>query len=207
MREVMHDGKTWGRVALTDVLGSKATVGIGALEGLRGEIAIVDGVAWVARVEGGQLICTREARASDRATLLALSDVEEWQAIRLDEGALPGELEPLLARVAEQTGLGCDEPWPFVIEGELVAVESHVLNGKCPFAGTVEQAYEPLRRSIASQRGRLIGFYAPSASGTLVHHGQTTHVHIVLDEPNIYVGHVDRTGVGAGATLLVPRRN
>lgn len=146
MREVMRDGRTEARVALRDVLGPPGLVGVGALAGLTGEIAIVDGVAWVARLEP-ELRCGRGARPDDRATLLAVADVPEWTTTTIDRDLSAMEFEALLAERAAAPVLAARDVWPFVVEGELLDVASHVLNGECPFAGAVDPAHEPVRRS------------------------------------------------------------
>jgi alpha-acetolactate decarboxylase len=205
MREVMREGKTHGRVGLAEVLDSPGIVGIGALEGLRGEIAIVDGTAWVARLEP-QLACARGARPDDRATLLAISDVDAWSEIELASATSQTEFELLLEQLGRRGDLAECGAWPFVVEGELLAVETHVLNGQCPFAGAVDAEHEPIRRSFAAVRAKLIGFYAPDSGGELVHHGQVTHAHLLVETPEVYVGHVDSVAFAAGARLRIPAR-
>jgi len=203
MREVMAEGKTHGRVEIAGVLDSPGIVGIGALEGLRGEIAILDGVAWVARVDA-QLSCARGARPQERATLLAISDVDEWSEVELESAASQSEFELQLEQLGRRSDLAKRGAWPFVVEGELLAVETHVLNGQCPFAAAVDAGHEPIRRSFASVRAKLIGFYAPSSGGELVHHGQVTHAHLLVETPEVYVGHVDSVSFTAGACLRIP---
>jgi alpha-acetolactate decarboxylase len=206
MRDVMRDGRTEGRVALGEAVTSPNAVGLGALEGLRGEIAVLDGVVWICRVDDGGSACRRGAKPGEQATLLALSDVPAWDSIAVDEDLIPEAIAPFLADVARRTGLGDREPWPFVVEGEFVDVESHVLNGECPFAGPVAPEHEPSRKVRGAVRGTLVGYFAPAAVGTLVHHGEAIHVDLLLRSPEVYVGHVDRVTVRAGARLLVPAR-
>ncbi len=203
MREVMRDGATGGRVALGEVTRSSGAVGIGALEELTGEIALVNGTWWIARVDGDRLECAQGMRRGDSATLLAVADVPRWWTVPIDRDIAAADLDALLARTARDMGLW-QTAWPFVIEGNLVGVEAHVLRGQCPFAGAVEPEHEPIRRTFASVRGRVVGFYAPNAAGELVHHGQASHVHVIIEAPELFVGHVDAAGVAAGALLLVP---
>jgi alpha-acetolactate decarboxylase len=203
MREVMRDGKTDARVSLGDVTSSSGAIGIGALEGLTGEIALVDGTWWIARVDGDRLECSKGVRRGDSATLLAVADVPRWWTVPIDHDVAAADFDALLARTARDMGLW-QPAWPFVVEGELVGVEAHVLRGECPFAGEVSAEHEPIRRSFANVRGRLVGFHAPGSGGELVHHGQASHVHVILEQPEPFVGHVDAVGVAAGALLLVP---
>lgn len=203
MRAVMHDGETQGRVSVAQVTRTPGTVGVGALEGLQGEIAVVDGVPWIARVEGDRVESERGVRGGDQATLLAVAVVRRWKTIPIDKDLAAGDLDAVLAAAQHDLGLG-ERPWPFLIEGDLFDVEAHVLRGKCPEAGKVDPEHEPIRRSFAEVRARLVGFYAPGAVGDLVHQGQSMHVHVVVEEPEVFVGHVDSTGVRAGAWLRVP---
>ncbi len=203
MREVMMGGKTQARVSVVDAGRMSGTVGIGALEGLQGEIAIVDGVPWIARVDGDHLECTRGARNGDQATLLAISHVNRWKTLAIDRDLSPAELDAFLASTQRDLGLG-QRPWPFIIQGELADVQAHVLRGQCPYAGAVDAEHEPIRRTFSEVRARLVGFYAPNSVGELVHHGQSTHMHVIVEEPEVFVGHVDSVSVRGGAWLLVP---
>lgn len=204
MREVMREGKVQGRVQLASVLTSEHVVGIGALAGLRGEIAIVDGVAWVARIDAGKLTCSSGARSEDAATLLAVDDVAAWTEMALDADTSAAEFEALLARLAERSDLRERRAWPFVVEGEFTSVDAHVLNGQCPFAGEVDLDHKPVRRSFERVQGTLVGFFAPNSEGDLVHHGQATHMHLVHSGAEPFVGHVDRADLVAGVRLRIP---
>jgi alpha-acetolactate decarboxylase len=203
MRAVMRDGDTRARISVAEVTRVPGTIGVGALEGLQGEIAVFDGVPWIARVEGDHVEFGRGTRSGDQATLLALAVVRRWKTIPIDKDLAAADVDALLATAQRDFGLG-QRPWPFVIEGELFDVEAHVLHGQCPEAGAVAPGHEPFRRSFASVRGRLVGFYAPNSVGELVHHGQMTHVHVIVEEPDVYVGHVDSASVRGGAWLRVP---
>jgi hypothetical protein len=58
----------------------------------------------------------------------------------------------------------------------------------------------------ASGRGLFVGFFTSGAPGLITHHGQRSHVHVKLDAPAPFVGHVDQVTFDAGATLRLPRR-
>ena len=204
MREVMREGKTQARVSLKEAVHSDSTVGLGALVGLTGEIAIIDGEAWVSRIQNGTVISTLARADEDRATLLAISDVKAWREVKIDRDLSEDAWEDLLAQLGADSGFEPSTPWPFVIEGDLMALESHVLNGACPIADHVSAGQDPVRRSIAQTHGSLVGFFAPESGGLLVHHGQRVHAHVVVDAPELYIGHVNAVVVRAGARLSMP---
>jgi acetolactate decarboxylase len=203
MGEVMRAGKTGPRISLDAAARSSRTVAIGALEGLDGEIAIVDGEVWVSRARAGKAVSETVLNSGLSATLLASADVPSWRRTEIEREV--AALDEYLAGMAEPCGLGPYSAWPFVIQGELLDLEAHVLRGACPSSGKVPKGKEPLRRSFERVRGRLVGFYAPDSAGDLTHHGVRSHVHVVIvgwDEP--FVGHVDSVRIAPGATLRTP---
>lgn len=77
MRAVMREGKTEARVTVCDVADGCTRYGVGALEGLSGEVTIDSGEVWVSRVEAGKPVTTGPGCAStDRATLLSVGSIE-----------------------------------------------------------------------------------------------------------------------------------
>lgn len=116
MRSVMREGQNEARVQLSDVVERAHAYGIGAIEGLGGEIVIEDGRCWVARARGQALVVQPDAKAAN-ATLLTVSYVPEWTTVSIDR-ALPANSLDRFVRVAvERTGLETTQPFPFAIEG------------------------------------------------------------------------------------------
>jgi alpha-acetolactate decarboxylase len=203
MREVMREGKSGPRISLDAAMRSSRTVAIGALEGLDGEIAIVDGETWISRGRGAKVVSEPVLNSGLSAALLASADVPSWRSTDVEREV--SGLDDFLASVAAPCGLEPYSAWPFVIQGEFLDLEAHVLRGACPSAGDVPDGKEPARRSFERVRGRLVGFYAPDSAGELTHHGTRSHVHVVIvgwDDP--FVGHVDSVRIAPGATLRTP---
>lgn len=72
MLPVMRQGQTQARVQLCDVVKQSHAYGIGAVEGLDGEIVIDDGRCWAARVRGQSLVVEPDS-AETHATLLIVT--------------------------------------------------------------------------------------------------------------------------------------
>ena len=204
MRAVMRDGQTEGRVLLSEVAEGPGAIAVGALEGLGGEVTIVEGEAWVSRVVDGELVVTGpEVVGDDRAALLTRADVKAWHGPAIFQSEAEGSSLELLIRIgAEQRGLDVTRPIPFVIEGEVVAMDLHVVNGLCPVVHG-DEAAKPWRLSIDEpMEARVVGFFAPDAVGVMTHHGTSIHAHAVLEiDGRMVTGHVDRVRVGVGATM------
>ncbi len=205
MREVMMEGRTEGRVELVPLQGDPARIGIGSLAGLEGEIVLVDGVAWITRSAPlGVLETYAGAKRGESATMLATAEVARWIELPIPGGVAADALEGFVAERARENGLAHTPVYPFVIEGELDDLRVHVLHGRCPMAGPGPAESEPVRRLVPSAHGRLVGFHSELPPGTLTHHGETQHLHVLLRGSEPLAAHVDSVRVGAGAVLRLP---
>lgn len=204
MREVMRDGLIAGRVGVREVA-RPGTYGLGALEGLRGEVTIDNGVAHVSVVENGAAR-ERLAEPGDRAALLVVGHVRKWSAHALPAIGSLTELEDFIARTARAAGLApSTEPFLLRVEGSFQELSMHVVNGSCPRAHPEGPA--PWRLSAGSGQGVLVGIYAEGREGTLTHHGRRIHVHALLRtlEGRPLSGHVDGLSMTAGGRLQLPQ--
>ncbi len=197
MREVLGEGKSQGRVALTDALRRPGATGVGALADLEGEIRLYDGHAWVA-------IGSPDAQTrSDRmAAFLTVAYVPSWTTITVEAPISAADFDVVVAEQARLTGLDTAKPIPFRIRGRLT-VSAHVVQGKCPHASSETDSASPRRITFEEKdaEGILIGFYAENAEGTLTHHGSKTHAHVLFFDGRPRTGHVDSVSVSPGSTI------
>ena len=208
LREVLRLGETEARVDLTVAADRAHAYGIGALEGVEGEVLVHDGVVWISRVEGDACRTRRLTQpATERATLLALAHVPRWTSVPVERAVPADEVDAFVAAEARRLGLDLDRPFPLVVEGPLSGLALHVLNGACPFAQPLapDDPRAPLRRKQERARGLLVGFYSQGAPGELTHHGSATHLHVLLHGDEPLMGHVDAVGLQPGAVLRLPR--
>ncbi len=205
MHEVMMEGKTQGRVELAPLQGDSQLVGIGALEGLAGEVVLLDGVAWCTRAgKLGTLDTHAGAEKGVRATMLATARVPAWFTLPVPAGLAASGIQDFVERAAREHGLGGTSTLPFLIEGTFTDVHAHVLNGRCPMAGPGAPETEPVRRVLPSTMGRLVGFYTTLPPGKLTHAGEKTHVHLLVKEGEPLACHIDQLQISAGAVLKLP---
>ncbi len=205
MHEVMMEGKTQGRVELAGLQGDPQLVGIGALEGLAGEVVLLDGIAWCTRAgKLGTLDTHAGAQKGERATLLATARVPRWFTLPVPAGLSASGIEEFVERSVREHGLGGTATVPFLIEGTFSDVRAHVLNGRCPMAGPGSPETEPVRRVLPTAMGRLVGFYTTLPPGKLTHAGEKTHVHLLVKENEPLACHIDQLEIAAGALLKLP---
>lgn len=209
MREVMREGETQSRVRLSDAIAKPHAFAVGALEGLAGEVTIIDGEVWVSRVasDGTLSITGPQPAGNDAATLMSISYVTKWHATRIKSACAGHELELLIEEFARSVGIDTNKPFPFKIEGELKNLNLHVINGYCPIAtDPATQAKKPWRNpDFEFASVTIVGFYAPNAVAVMTHHGTAIHAHAIGEaDGNQIMGHIDDMTVEPSMTLFVP---
>ena len=207
LKSVLREGQTQGRVELAEAV-APGTWGLGAVEGLGGEVLVEDGVVWLSRAVSPEAVGPAEHPGpGEQATLLALSRVEAWGESELPAVSDLGALEEEVRSAAVAQGLDTDQPFLFVVEGMTAALELHVLNGACPFASPPPAPEQmPYRAALDSTPVLLVGVYAEGSAGVLTHHGSSSHVHVLTKGALPTVGHVDGLRLLAGAELRVATR-
>ncbi len=223
MREVMRMGQSEARQSLASVVERDGAIAVGALEGLRGEITIMDGKVWVARPEASALRVSQDSKdTQDSATLLTFAHVSKWKSIPIRISATGSHVDDFIKAEATKLGLDTTSPIPFVIEGKTSDIAIHVINGYCPIANdpsTMDD--QPWRWDSESSESdqhhvQIVGFYAPDAVGEMTHHGTSIHAHAILSaiqrddvrstHGKTITGHVDRVTVQPGMVLKLPIR-
>jgi acetolactate decarboxylase len=187
---------------------------VGALAQLAGEITIVDGRLILTGVDdnGGPTAKFFEPPPPERqAAMLVAAYVPRWAEYEISRDVVAKDFESMLSKMAGQAGLDPSKPFPFVVEGELLDLELHVINGACPMRAKrlgleLPADRQPYRASLAQADGRLVGIYAEGAEHRLTHHGTNTHTHVLLKDKNgqLYTGHVEQVGLRAGSVLRLP---
>jgi alpha-acetolactate decarboxylase len=210
-REVMVDGRTEPRMSVAEALSTPDMMGIGILADLEGAITILDGAAWVTRADddGGLSVNGPTPVAGDEATLLTLVRVRSWTAHSLGAAANANTLRTMIDHTARLQGIDTSLPFPFVIEGELTAIDVLVSNGvehDVAKRTTDTVAAEPWRWSTtAPVKGKIVGFFATSSGRVMSQRNFQLHAHAVLSlENGTFTAEVERFEVGRGATLRLP---
>ena len=198
MREVLREGRSHGRVEVASVTGPNS-VGVGALEGLAGEVTILDGRALVSRIEKERMT-VREARSSEMAALLVTAEVGDWRECQLPDSEDYDSLESNVRSALVDAGFDPGAPTPIRITGSAERLSVHVVAGACPIADPGGPA--PWRFDGPADEVTLVGIYVEGAAGRLTHHQHSSHLHAHAGE---IVGHLDDVRL-RGVRLFLPAR-
>lgn len=208
LSDVMKEGKTGPAVWLRKMTDDPSLVGIGALSGLRGEVAVIDGTVWLGYSTDATSSHGRELSGTDEtATFLAVAAVPQWQTFTLATRVHGADLDRRLEKLARDAGLDARLPIPVVITGRFENLRYYVADGRGMDTGRPiseqELAAAASRAAHPAAKGVLVGFFSTGMHPAILAPGVRHHLHVVLREkPEI--GHVERVDLEVGTTVKLP---
>jgi len=210
---MLHSGDARGAVKLREILTLPGSYGLGALEGLRGEILLWDGKLLVSR--GHSATGAAEPPApTDEAVFFVEARADAWDEVAIPNDMTRAEFELFVLQTAAKKGLSTDRAFPFAVRGSFSRVLWHVVTGasvahsdRNTEAARIHSQGHARNRVFdqANMAGFLLGFYSGVAlEGAISHPGERFHLHYA-DEGFSVSGHVDDYRIARGAVLLLPR--
>ena len=208
LRDIMHKGDLSAKANLKDFENLKGLYGIGAVEGLKGEILILDGVSYISSCKTVDSVKVNSIQKTfeTEAALFVYSQVNEWMDIKIPFEILTyAQLETFISAEAEYQGLDIEQPFPFLITGNFDTFDWHVIDWK---DGDTEHSHEKhiaagLHGQKHNTEGTVLGFYSNKHHAIYTHHTTNMHLHIKTEE-NTLVAHVDDLMLGGNQYLKLP---
>ena len=196
-----------------DLVAQPHFFGVGAIEGLKGELTILDGKILATSAPTQAELTPIHVTDETQATLLIGDHVDQWTPIELDADYVGSAFEDQIKKLAQQQGLDTSKPFPFWIKGPILNMEFHVIRGACPVHAQkkgieLSDDEKPFHHHVDQVDGQLVGVFALGAAGKITHPGTSMHVHVVFTEDqqtNEITGHLERFGVAKGAVLYLPK--
>jgi alpha-acetolactate decarboxylase len=208
LSDLMTQGKTSPAVWLRKMGDDSTLVGIGALSGLRGEVAVVDGAVWLGYSTDRTSSHGRTLSGADEtAAFLAVAAVPEWQSFTLATGVGHTDLDRRLEKLARDAGLDARVPVPVIIAGRFENLRFHVADGRGMQQNQPISEKDVLASSSQGShenvKGVLVGFFSTGTHPAIFHPRTRHHLHLVVREKP-EVGHVDRVDLAVGTTVRMP---
>ena len=203
MRNVMQKGDLDARVDCASLRGLKGLYALGPVEGLKGEITILDGKPAVTAVRDGKPAVSEDW---PKACFLVYAQVERWQTVELPKGVESlDHLQEFVQNAAKQAGLDAEKPFPFLVTGTPKRVKYHVVWKTDGLPHTKElHAKAKLPFEVAGREVQMVGFYSDKHHGVFTHHDANIHVHVRTTDGKD-AGHVDAAELVSGMTLHLPK--
>jgi alpha-acetolactate decarboxylase len=213
MHEVVGEQQHQGRIALGTLMKKPGFVGVAALEGLRGEVTILDGEVVVTEVTPAGRLAPAKAPRERQAALLVGAYVEGWRQQALPGPVAADRFDDAVEAAAKAAGIPTDRPFPFIIEGEFTDVRFHVINGACPIRArmkkeTLPADKAPFEGELQRVSGKVVGVFAKDAVGKITHPATKTHAHLLYRDPEgnrWLTGHLEKVAVGGQARIRFPQ--
>jgi acetolactate decarboxylase len=208
LQNIMHEGDISATANLKDFENHKGLYALGAVESLKGEILILDGVPYISSCEIIDSVKTNVIKSSfdAQAALLVYSQVNNWIDIKIPFDVITyKQLEDFIHAEAKHQGIDIDKPFPFLIEGNFDSFDWHVIDWE---KGDMEHSHEKhiqagLHGTKHNTKGIVLGFYSNKHHAIYTHHTTNMHLHIKTDD-NKLVGHVDDLMLGNHHNLRLP---
>jgi len=208
LRNIMHKGDLSAKANLKEFENIKGLYGLGAVENLKGEILILDGVPYISscEIKDSVKINSIEKTFDAKAALFVYTQVINWIDIKIPfDVQTYSQLETFIQAEAKHQGIDVEMPFPFLIEGEFDSFDWHVIDWK---AGDMEHSHEKhiqagLHGTMHNTNGEVLGFYSNKHHAIYTHHTTNMHLHIKTDD-NQLVGHVDDLMLGDYNSLKLP---
>jgi len=205
-KEMIQQRKSDGVIELQAAIPVTDSYAVGAIEHGRGEITVLDGKVYLDYGMDGMGQSIHTIPEGEKAVLLAVSQVEQWQSFTIENALNQEELFLEILGLAMDADLDVDRPFPFLLEGSFDQLQIHVINERNPAFtghGWKEKFYYQYRELRKNQQGTVIGFYSALQQGVYTHPGESWHLHVVIKDENIGA-HVDGIVGGSNLRLKLP---
>jgi acetolactate decarboxylase len=201
--KAVHDGDVGAKVRLADLARRPHLYAVGPLEGLVGEITVLDGQPTISTVQGG--VFRTHTSLDHGAAFFVWTYAADWKPARVPASVRTLEqLEAYLPEAARAAGLDATVPLAFRVEGRIENLNYHVLSPPAHTPPTFEDHEKSkVHSSVAARTVRIVGFYSTEHRGVFTPGTSDVHVHFVTDDGQL-AGHVEGFVLAPGAMLLLP---
>lgn len=202
LKNMMMKGDVSGTIDLAAIAKVPHMYAVGALEGLQGEVTLIDGAATLVSVRDGKQTISQTPQG--KASVLVYAQVKQWKKISLPKSIESlADLETFVVEAARKEGIIVDRPFPFVVKGIVAEAKYHVLR----HPGEVKDPRElhdkaQVPFTLRAKNLELVGFYSDKHLGIFTCQSNL-HVHLRTADGS-ESGHLDEVRLGEGMVLCLP---
>lgn len=203
LMEIMQQNQLQARVSLSDLTLNANSYGLGAMEGLKGEILISEGKVITSIANPDEILMGNSNDVS--AALLVTTEVADWTSIEINSSESMKGLEALIQSKADSLNLDTNDVIPFKIEVSPKILNWHIINASLAKEQN-HQAYKESGRTglLENEAVEIVGFYSKNHEGVFTHHGSFLHLHFITANGEL-MGHVDDLEMSGNWKLKLPK--
>jgi alpha-acetolactate decarboxylase len=120
------------------------------------------------------------------------AEVEEWETFQIENITTKSDLEEKIFEIAKSQGINTEKPFPFLLEGNVAALDWHVINWKKgdTIHNHKKHKESGLNGTLRNTDVEIVGFYSTKHKAIFTHHTTNIHVHFKTND-NSVAGHID----------------
>jgi acetolactate decarboxylase len=202
LKNVMMKGDLRGTIELKSLAKMPHLYAVGALEGLQGEVTILDSAVSIARVKEGKVVVGEVAQG--KTCVLVYAQVKHWKELPLPKSTKSlDQLETSLIEAAKKEGINVNRPFPFLVKGKVAEGKYHVLRHPGDLKDPHDvHAKAQVKYVLKDAAVELLGFYSDKHLGIFTC-GGNLHVHLRSGDGKAS-GHLDEVSLGDEMRLFLP---
>ena len=187
MRKVMKGGDLTNHINLDTISYTKNTYGLGPLEGLSGELLIIDGKSYRSTLLNDTI--QMEETHESKAPFFAYTNANLWNEYPIPDTVVTlKNLENYLLKIIPIE----NKPFTIKIKGKIAKATFHIVN--LP-PGVIIHSHDDLIRfkkyfDLVDEEVEIIGFFSTAHQGIFMHHDSFLHLHIITQDRK-QMGHLD----------------
>lgn len=205
LKDIMHKGDLSAKFDLKEIDKLSNIYALGAIEDLKGEIQIFNGIIWNTIVQKDSVFV--DAASDCKAALFVYAEVPKWEHFDIPANIrTKDQFETYIDKTAKEYGIDVHSPFPFLVKGTIDYLDWHVINWP---EGDTKHTHEKhvnsgLNGTISNEKVELLGFYSDSHHAIFTHHTTNMHIHFKVENTQL-AGHLDEMKLGDKMKLFLPK--
>jgi acetolactate decarboxylase len=204
MRNIMQNNDLSAKIALDTLVPTANLYGLGPIEGLEGEVIILNSIPYVSSVDDGKVVTKQTQKV--KAAMLVYTQVKNWQTTQLTSPVKNyAELERVIEKYAKAKGVDLSKPFPFLLEGKVTRTSFHVIDWQEGVTHTAANHKQFAKYGeLKNEEVQIVGFYSDKHHSIFTHHTTNMHLHVV-NKAKTLVGHLDDIVLQNQIVLKLPQ--
>ena len=201
MRNVTENHDTTSHIYLDTINPHRRLYGLGPLEGMSGEILIIDGRPYASKMNSKGFNRVRQTY-DVRSPYFVYAHVKDWDAAELPADSILDnrKLGLYLEKLAKEKGIDVEKPFPFMLQGEFRKMQYHISY----MPKKKKKRTPPKSFTVENADVIIIGFFSKHHQGIFTEPGSNVVMSFMTTSAS-HIGQIDQlTLKGKRVQLLLP---